>query len=103
MCWLRLLLCAWPGEALQLVGTVVDMECCHLTADVFRTILLAGSPAAAGTAQVRAQLHRPGYCSHTPFQQMPVGCALCMLCSLGASSSVLPCALQAHHCTQNAV
>lgn len=66
-CQLILLLCL-PGEALQLVGTVVDMECCYLTAEVFRTILLAGSPAAAGTAQVRAQLHRPGYCSHTPFQ-----------------------------------
>jgi hypothetical protein len=40
-----------PGEALQLVGTVVD--CCYLTAEVFRTILLAGSPTSAGTAQVQ--------------------------------------------------
>jgi hypothetical protein len=57
VCRLSLLLCAWPGEALQLVGTVIDMECCYLTAEVFRTILLAGSPAAAATGQVQAQLH----------------------------------------------
>ena len=63
MACLSLLLRAQPGEALQLVGTVVDMECCYLTAEVFRTILLAGSPAAAGTAQVQAQLHRLGHAS----------------------------------------
>lgn len=41
------------GEALQLVSTVVDMECCYLTADVFRNILAAGSPTVPGNGQVR--------------------------------------------------
>lgn len=37
---------------------MVDMECCYLTAEVFRTILLAGSPTAAGSAQVHKQLRQ---------------------------------------------